>query len=52
MASENITLYIKGDRNVEVTVIRERYGSADAYLEAEYGLTPARLMRLRRMYLE
>ena len=24
----------------------------DAYLEAEYGLTPARLMRLRRMYLE
>ena len=33
-------------------IIRERYGSADAYLEAEYGLTPARLMRLRRMYLE
>ena len=25
---------------------------AEAYLEAEYGLTPARLMRLRRMYLE
>ena len=23
-------------------IIRERYGSADAYLEAEYGLTPAR----------
>ena len=31
--------------------IRERYGSAEAYLEAEFGLTPARLMRLRRMYL-
>ena len=35
-----------------LSIIRERYGSADAYLEAEYGLTPARLMRLRRMYLE
>ncbi len=32
--------------------IREKYGSAESYLEAEYGLTPARLMRLRRMYLE
>ena len=32
--------------------LREKYGSAEAYLEAEYGLTPARLMRLRRMYLE
>ena len=26
--------------------------SAENYLEQEYGLTPARLMRLRRMYLE
>ena len=25
-----------------LSIIRERYGSADAYLEAEYGLTPAR----------
>ena len=33
-------------------IIRQRFGSAEAYLEAEYGLTPARLMRLRRMYLE
>jgi len=32
--------------------IRTKYGSAENYLEAEYGLTPARLMRLRRMYLE
>ena len=32
--------------------IRKEYGATDAYLEAEYGLTPARLMRLRRMYLE
>lgn len=32
--------------------IREQYGSAEEYLEKEYGLTPARLMRLRRMYLE
>ena len=32
--------------------IRQDYGSAESYLEAEYGLTPARLMRLRRMYLE
>ena len=32
--------------------IRGQYGTTDAYLEAEYGLTPARLMRLRRMYLE
>ena len=32
--------------------IRERCGSAENYLEQEYGLTPARLMRLRRMYLE
>ena len=32
--------------------IRQEYGTTDAYLEAEYGLTPARLMRLRRMYLE
>ncbi len=32
--------------------IRQAYGSAESYLEAEYGLTPARLMRLRRMYLE
>ena len=33
-------------------VIREQFGSAENYLEKEYGLTPARLMRLRRMYLE
>ncbi|MGN0707073.1 MAG: tyrosine-protein phosphatase [Faecalibacterium sp.] len=33
-------------------LLREKYGSAESYLEAEYGLTPARLMRLRRMYLE
>ena len=33
-------------------IIRQKFGNADAYLEAEYGLTPARLMRLRRMYLE
>ena len=32
--------------------IRQDYGSAENYLEKEYGLTPARLMRLRRMYLE
>ena len=32
--------------------IRQDYGSAESYLEAEYGLPPARLMRLRRMYLE
>ena len=32
--------------------IRRKFGSAESYLEAEYGLTPARLMRLRRMYLE
>ena len=32
--------------------IRQDYGNAESYLEAEYGLTPARLMRLRRMYLE
>ena len=32
--------------------IRAKYGSGENYLEAEYGLTPARLMRLRRMYLE
>ena len=32
--------------------IRSQFGSAEKYLEAEYGLTPARLMRLRRMYLE
>ncbi len=32
--------------------IRAKYGSAENYLEAEYGLTPARLMRLCRMYLE
>ena len=32
--------------------LRQEYGSPEAYLEAEYGLTPARLMRLRRMYLE
>ena len=35
-----------------LSAIREKCGSAEAYLEAEYGLTPARLMRLRRMYLE
>ena len=35
-----------------LSTIRSRCGSAEAYLEAEYGLTPARLMRLRRMYLE
>ena len=28
--------------------IRQDYGSAESYLEAEYGLTPARLMRLRQ----
>ena len=32
--------------------IRSQFGSAENYLGAEYGLTPARLMRLRRMYLE
>ena len=32
--------------------IRAKYGNAENYLEKEYGLTPARLMRLRRMYLE
>ena len=32
--------------------IREQCGSAEEYLAREYGLTPARLMRLRRMYLE
>ena len=32
--------------------IRSQFGSAENYLETEYGLTPARLMRLRRMYLE
>ncbi len=32
--------------------IREQCGSAEEYLAQEYGLTPARLMRLRRMYLE
>lgn len=32
--------------------LRESCGSAESYLEQEYGLTPARLMRLRRMYLE
>ena len=35
-----------------LNTIRGKFGSGDAYLEAEYGLTPARLMRLRRMYLE
>ena len=35
-----------------LSTIRSRCGNAEAYLEAEYGLTPARLMRLRRMYLE
>ena len=35
-----------------LSTIRSRCGSVEAYLEAEYGLTPARLMRLRRMYLE
>ena len=35
-----------------LNTIRDQFGSGDAYLEAEYGLTPARLMRLRRMYLE
>ena len=33
------------------TILR-KFGSAENYLETEYGLTPARLMRLRRMYLE
>ena len=37
-----------GERDA-IMKIRE---SAENYLEAEYGLTPARLMRLRRMYLE
>ena len=32
--------------------VREKCGSTEGYLEQEYGLTPARLMRLRRMYLE
>ena len=32
--------------------IRRKFGSAENYLETEYGLTPARLMRLRRRYLE
>ena len=32
--------------------IREACGSAEEYLAREYGLTPARRMRLRRMYLE
>ena len=32
--------------------IRRKFDSAENYLETEYGLTPARLMRLRRMYLE
>ena len=35
-----------------LNTIRDKFGSGDDYLEAEYGLTPARLMRLRRMYLE
>ena len=34
-----------GDRFVD-------FGSAEEYLAREYGLTPARRMRLRRMYLE
>lgn len=32
--------------------IRTRWGSAEAYLEAEYGLDSARLERLRQMYTE
>lgn len=32
--------------------IRRRYGSAEAYLEAEFGLDAARLARLRQLYLE
>ena len=32
--------------------IRAEYGSVEEYLAREYNLTPARLMRLRRMYLE
>ena len=33
--------------------IRAKYGSAEnPFGKPEYGLTPARLMRLRRMYLE
>lgn len=35
-----------------LATLREECGSAESYLEQEYGLTPARLMRLRRMYLE
>lgn len=32
--------------------LRTRWGSAEAYLEAEYGLDTARLERLRQMYTE
>ena len=32
--------------------IRQKYGTAEEYLAQEYGLTAARRMRLRRMYLE
>ena len=40
------------DAGFVLDTLRQRCGSAENYLEAEYGLTPARLMRLRRMYLE
>ena len=43
--------YFIGYNNRKKTA-EAQIGSAEAYLEAEYGLTPARLMRLRRMYLE
>jgi protein-tyrosine phosphatase len=32
--------------------ITEKYGSVDAYLEREAGLTPARRAALRKTYLE
>ena len=43
--------YFIGYNNRKKTA-EAQIGSAENYLEAEYGLTPARLMRLRRMYLE
>ena len=43
--------YFIGYNNRKKTA-EAQIGSAESYLEAEYGLTPARLMRLRRMYLE
>ena len=43
--------YFVGYNNRKKTA-EAQIGSAENYLETEYGLTPARLMRLRRMYLE